>query len=453
VKDPVRQDAKGCLGDLRDTGNKSLKNLRRIVSLSSWLLSSLPSFGCLFGNLTPPPASNVTATSNPLVAQYSLKFTHAGVTARVESGTDTTYGRQTSVLMASATNRPGQELNIIVPGMKPQTTCHMRAHADWAGGSGVDQDHTFTTGAPRTTQKSTGTALLQVASSSISTQTPGLTPAPGVEFPSRVAQGKLLQFYPVPSSPFKLMPNRGFVFQRRSDLQEAQWSGPAGKDDSPSQSSSPSSTTKVQNSKAVGFERSVYYKNKVEFSLDGGWLPINIPFVFDVFLGDGYNTTSLKYTLVPFIGSLRWQIDNVGGPWIFRGNWDLQCSGAVTWIPRGPETRYFAWILGVRRNFVPRRGKIAPYFDGRLGLGNIDAKEPLGVLYAQGQDFTFTVNMGSGVRYNFNPRYSISAGLNWMHISNLYLSQPQFANYGINVYGPMFGFNVRLGKPRYQGSE
>ncbi|MBZ5684975.1 MAG: acyloxyacyl hydrolase [Acidobacteriia bacterium] len=201
------------------------------------------------------------------------------------------------------------------------------------------------------------------------------------------------------------------------------------------------------------FNRNPYYKNKLEFSLDGGWLPINIPFVFDVFLGDAYTMTSLRYTLVPVIGSLRWQINDVSGPWILRGNWDLELSGAVTFIPRGPETRYFAWIMGVRRNFVPRHGKIAPYFDGRVGLGGIDAKEPAGVLYAQGQDFTFTVNLGSGVRYNFNPRYSISAGLNWMHISNLYLSEPKFANYGINVYGPMFGINVRIGKPHHHASD
>ncbi len=199
--------------------------------------------------------------------------------------------------------------------------------------------------------------------------------------------------------------------------------------------------------------RNIYYKNRLEFSLDGGWLPINIPFVFDVFLGDGYTKTPLNYTLVPIIASLRWQMDDVGGPWIFRGNWDLTASAAFTVIPRGPETRYFAWIMGIRRNFVPRHGRIAPYFDGRLGLGNIDAKEPLGVIWAQGQNFTFTMNMGSGVRYNFNPRYSISAGLNWMHISNLYLSQPQFANYGINVYGPMFGIDVRIGKPRHHASE
>ena len=210
---------------------------------------------------------------------------------------------------------------------------------------------------------------------------------------------------------------------------------------------------RVRSSEPVDLNRSIYYKNKLEFSLDGGWLPINIPFVFDVFLGDTYNMTDLKYTLVPFIASVRWQMDNVGGPWIFRGNWDLTASAGFTLIPRGPETRYFAWIMGVRRNFVPRHGRIAPYFDGRVGLGGIDAKGPIGVLYAQGQNFTFTMNMGSGVRYNFNPRYSISAGLNWMHISNLYLSEPMFSNYGINVYGPMFGIDVRLGKLRRHGSE
>jgi hypothetical protein len=201
------------------------------------------------------------------------------------------------------------------------------------------------------------------------------------------------------------------------------------------------------------FDRDVYYKNRLEFGLDVGWLPVNIPFVFDMFLGDGYNLTPLRYTLVPVVASLRWQINDVGGPWIFRGNWDMTFSGSATAIPRGPETHYFSYDMGIRRNFVPRRGKVAPYFDGRVGLGRIDAREPLGVQFAQGQNFTFTLNMGSGVRYNFNSRYSFSAGLNWMHISNLYLSEPKFANYGINVYGPQFGFDVRLGKPRYHESE
>jgi hypothetical protein len=90
------------------------------------------------------------------------------------------------------------------------------------------------------------------------------------------------------------------------------------------------------------FNRNIYFRNKLEFSLDAGWLPINIPFPLDIFVGDAYNTYPLKYTLVPVIASLRWHLNDVGGPWIFRGNWDLSASASVTAIPRGPETRYFS---------------------------------------------------------------------------------------------------------------
>jgi hypothetical protein len=199
--------------------------------------------------------------------------------------------------------------------------------------------------------------------------------------------------------------------------------------------------------------RNIYYKNKFELGVDVGYLPINIPFAFDVFLGDGYNKTPLNYTLVPIITSVRWHIDNIEGRSVFRGNWDAQCSLGVVPIPRGPETHYVSWILGIRRNFIPRKIKIAPYFDFRAGMGDINAKGPLGVEFAQGQDFTFTLNVGSGVRYNFSQKYTVSAGLHYMHISNLYLSQPKFPNYGINVYGPMVGIDVRLGKPHHGATE
>lgn len=198
------------------------------------------------------------------------------------------------------------------------------------------------------------------------------------------------------------------------------------------------------------FNRGIYYRNKLEFSLEGGWHPINIPFPLDVFVGDAYNTYPLKYTLVPIFASLRWHLGGPWGPSILRGNFDLTFTGSVTGVARGPESRYFAYLMGIRRNFIPRKGKIAPYFDVRLGVGRIDAKGPQGVLYAQGQDLTFTINMGSGVRYNLNSRYAISAGLNFMHISNLDLSEsngkPNWGvrNYGINVYGPMVGIDIQL---------
>src|SRR5215472_14531924 len=136
------------------------------------------------------------------------------------------------------------------------------------------------------------------------------------------------------------------------------------------------------------FNRSIYYKNKLEFSLETGWLPNNIPFVFDFLVGSKYTQWPLHYTLVPNIASIRWQIDNIWGWKFLRGNTDFSFSGSYTAIPRGAETRYFAFDYGIRRNFIQPNWRIVPYFEGRGGVGDINAKEPYGVLYAQGQDLT-----------------------------------------------------------------
>ena len=207
-------------------------------------------------------------------------------------------------------------------------------------------------------------------------------------------------------------------------------------------------TFRRSNPKLPDFNRDIYYRNKLEFSLETGWLPNNIPFVFDFLVSSPYTAWPLHYTLVPSIASLRWHVDNIDGPSVLRGNTDLTFSGSYTAIPRGPETRYFAFDFGIRRNFVPRRWRIAPYVEGRGGIGNINAKGPDGVLYAQGQDMTFTLMVGSGARYNFNPRYSMAAGMTYMHVSNFYLSEPRYEDFGINVYGPIVGVYMRLGKAK-----
>lgn len=198
------------------------------------------------------------------------------------------------------------------------------------------------------------------------------------------------------------------------------------------------------------FNREIFYRHKLEYSLDVGWLPINIPFPFDALEGDPYDLYPLRYTLVPVLASVRWHLGDLWGPPVLRGNWDLTCSLGYTAIPRGPETRYFSYNMELRRNFVPRNWHVIPYFDLRAGLGFINAKGPLGVYYAQGQNFTFNINMGSGLRYSLGPRYAISAGLNWMHISNGNLSAPRYSNYGINVYGPMIGIDIRMRRHRQQ---
>lgn len=200
------------------------------------------------------------------------------------------------------------------------------------------------------------------------------------------------------------------------------------------------------------FNTDIYYRNKLEYSFETGVLPINIPFVFDIFVGDNYTQKPLHYTLVPIFPSLRWHMGSIRGPGILRGNTDLTATLSLTAIPRGPENRYGAFDLGVRRNFVQRNWRVAPYFEFRAGAGFIDAKGAH-VTWAQGQDFTFTLMLGSGVRYNFNPRYSLSFGPEYMHVSNLYMSEPKYLDNGINVCGAMIGFNMRLGKSREQAGQ
>ena len=139
--------------------------------------------------------------------------------------------------------------------------------------------------------------------------------------------------------------------------------------------------------------------------------------------------------------SLRWHLDDIGGPWILRGNTDVTFSGNYTIISQGPESYYASFMTGARYNFVQPNWRVAPYVEGRVGAGFTDAKGPDGVLYAQGQDFTFTFSMGAGLRYNFDPRYSVSAGVTYMHISNLYMSKDAY-NYGLNVVGTTVGLNV-----------
>jgi hypothetical protein len=204
------------------------------------------------------------------------------------------------------------------------------------------------------------------------------------------------------------------------------------------------------------FNSDVYYRNKVEFSLESGFLAYDLPFVFDVFVGGDYSINPQSYTLVPVLASVRWQMGDVHGPWILRGNTDMTFTLAVTAIPRGPENLYDAFDLGFRRNFVRRNWRVAPYFEVRVGAGFLNAQERyplsgkgfLGNDYAQGQDFTFTIMTGAGFRYNFNGRTSLTIGATYYHVSNAYLSEPKYDDNGINVVGPLIGINVRLSKPR-----
>jgi|HubBroStandDraft_1064217.scaffolds.fasta_scaffold12068_3 arylsulfate sulfotransferase len=206
-------------------GCTQMKKSRAVLCLSAAVLFTVASLGCGSGNFT-PPLSAVAQTSHPLVAQYSVMQVQQGTSVWVEFGPDTNYGRQTSVTTATS---PGpQTVPILVAGMKPQTAYHMRAHATWTGGSWVDQDQTFTTGALPSSEPP---PAFQVASLP---PVPGVTPAPGVELLDVLSltgahmlqavaldlQGNVIWYCPQGTIPIKLMPNGHFILNTGTDLVE-----------------------------------------------------------------------------------------------------------------------------------------------------------------------------------------------------------------------------------------
>ncbi|MGA2606295.1 MAG: aryl-sulfate sulfotransferase [Terriglobia bacterium] len=155
---------------------------------------------------------SVTPTGNPQVALYSFSSPR-NASVSIEFGTDTTYGLHT---WAQNTPPGGGAVQILVAGMKANTTYHMRADVSFPDGTQfVDTDHTFATG---------GLPAARVPQISV-TNPNGLTPSPGVILldlyagPSNQVMvtavdnaGNLIWYYDYDSSlgvpnPIKLLPN------------------------------------------------------------------------------------------------------------------------------------------------------------------------------------------------------------------------------------------------------
>lgn len=201
-----------------------MRNFRADFGLCAGILLTLFSLGC-GGSSFSPPLAVVSATSHPLVAQYTIRHVQSGVSVWVEFGTDTNYGRQTSAV--SNTNilptNGGDTISILVAGMKAQTTYHMRAHADWSGGSWVDHDQTFTTGAAPSNLPFPAVKVSRPNPSAASSENPGIEMIDAVGPTSNQMQafftdrdGNPIWYYDVGKGnwPFsyKLLPNGHFVF-------------------------------------------------------------------------------------------------------------------------------------------------------------------------------------------------------------------------------------------------
>jgi hypothetical protein len=200
----------------------------QIVLVCSIAVLLLTSIGCGSRySFDPSALASVSSTANPLVAQYTIREIRSGNTAWVEFGLDTNYGRQTSKVSASTAPDGISPLTVLVAGMMPQTTYHMRAHVDGSAGDWVDEDRTFTTGA-----LPAGVVPPQIT---VTTPTPDSSPAPGVELLSLVPdpttsqtllpvvtdlKGNVIWYCPQAAIPPRPLPNGHFLFQASALIEE-----------------------------------------------------------------------------------------------------------------------------------------------------------------------------------------------------------------------------------------
>ena len=114
-------------------------------------------------------STKVTPGTNPLVAQYTISGAPSGSSVAVEFGPDTNYGFTTSDFPVPDGTF---SLTVLVAGMKPDSTYHMRAVTTRPHGTKkYDHDRTFTTGQVPDNKLPNTTVTL----------TPGNTPSPGIE--------------------------------------------------------------------------------------------------------------------------------------------------------------------------------------------------------------------------------------------------------------------------------
>jgi len=162
------------------------------------------------------PLTSVSSTKNPLVAKYFVSI-QTGGHARVEFGTDTSYGRQTAWYSVPP---GGSGVAILVAGMKASTSYHMRAEVLSGETSWLDKDWLFVTGPLPSTRFPILVVTRPKSAALVATENPGIElinlTEPGVNMMQAVVadrEGNPIWYYDVGAAqanlpiPIKLIPN------------------------------------------------------------------------------------------------------------------------------------------------------------------------------------------------------------------------------------------------------
>jgi lipid A 3-O-deacylase len=151
------------------------------------------------------------------------------------------------------------------------------------------------------------------------------------------------------------------------------------------------------------------------------------------------NNTQLSYRIVPT--QLSWRTSEVfgyglpsGGRLSVRSRFGL--LGA--WMQQGPESYYAALNASPSIEWWSSDRTWALQGGAGGGLGLTDSR---GVSGGQGQDFTFHWFARAGVERQINAQTSLLAGVLFLHMSNLGLTDP---NPGIDAVGFTVGLSRRF---------
>ena len=169
-------------------------------------------------------------------------------------------------------------------------------------------------------------------------------------------------------------------------------------------------------------DQSPYRKGSWELSLESSYTFQDIPAPLFLFAGRVY-TGPYTYQLATQVLSVRYQFNDPTGPWLLRGTLEGSAAVVGSAIVRGPENYFIGFALGLRYYFVQPGARLVPYMELRGGPGQVDSQ---GYRHAQQQDLAFTYLLGLGVRYDVNRRWSYTLSVIDQHLSNGYLTTPNF---------------------------
>ncbi len=165
-------------------------------------------------------------------------------------------------------------------------------------------------------------------------------------------------------------------------------------------------------------------------------------------LGSGVSFSNVRsgqpnqpYTIIPISLQASLKLDDVSldnVAWgVLRGYSEFYFEGQYEQIVHGPENHYEGLMVGPRYNFVQKGWPIIPYIEGGVGIGFADSNPAAGGL---GQDFNFSFSAGAGAKYNLCNDFYVRLGVEYQHMSNAGLSEPEHPNHPIDELGPKLSF-------------